>query len=222
MPLDDSAHGVEVAGQQATRGFGVGLLAAAGGADNVGEQDGDGLAHLARRRAGRCQRGAAVQAEPRALGILLAAARATDHAAQCTSRESRQKEEARRNAGLLVGLGYGLVALALAAEAVAAVDGLRATWTERDQRLLAAVRARRAEHLARRAIVAAAAAGVAAVAVAAATVARTPACRLTDGATGRASTRLAELAVCVELLLARGEREVLAAICTGQRLVGHG
>src|SRR2546430_14723949 len=69
---------------------------------------------------------------------------------------------------------WRLVARALAVEAVAAVDGLRAARAERNLRLAAAVRAGRAEHLARCAVIAAttriaaariaATAGVAAVA----------------------------------------------------------
>src|SRR5438445_4685180 len=121
---------------------------------------------------------------------------------------------------------WRLVARTLAVEAVAAVDGLRAARAERNLGLAAAVRAGRAEHLARCAVIAAAtrvaaAARIAATARVAAVASATPG-RLADGAAGSASTRLAELAVCEELLFACGEREVLAAVCTVQRLVGHG
>jgi len=120
---------------------------------------------------------------------------------------------------------WRLVARTLAVEAVAAVDGLRAARAERNLGLAAAVRAGRAEHLARCAVIAAttriAAARIAATAGVAA-VASATAGRLADGAAGSATTGLAELAVCEELLFACGKGEVLAAVCTVQCLIGHG
>src|SRR2546430_6418842 len=98
---------------------------------------------------------------------------------------------------------WRLVARTLAVEAVAAVDGLRAARAERNLGLATAVRAGCAEHLARCAVIAAttriAAARIAATAGVAA-VASATAGRLADGAAGSATTGLAELAVCVELL----------------------
>ncbi len=99
-------------------------------------------------------------------------------------------------------------------ETVAAVDGLAAVRAERHLGLAAAARARCAEHLPLGPIVAAgrvAAARVAAV--------RGAARGLPAGTARRAATRLAELAIGEELLLARGERELLAAVDAGQRLV---
>ena len=109
-----------------------------------------------------------------------------------------------------------LVAVArgsLAAEAVAAVDRLRATGAEGDLGLAAAARARGAEHLARAARIAfrTTAARVSAAAVAAS--------GLLGCAARRATSRLAELTVCVELLLTRGERELLIAVRANERLV---
>ncbi len=106
-----------------------------------------------------------------------------------------------------------LVRAPLRGEAVAAVDRLRSTGTERHLRLAATARARGAEHLAWTAIVAAA---------------RVPAARGPTGAARclparparRAPSRLTELAVCVELLLARGEHELLAAVGAAQGPVG--
>src|SRR5438034_6266483 len=129
-----------------------------------------------------------------------------------------ENQEARRDAGLLPGRLGWLVARALSREAVAAVDRLGAGRAERHLSLAAAVRACRAEHLARSAIVTAA--HVSTVRVA--TVARLASRRLADGAAGGAATRLAELAICEELLLTRGEREFLATVGAGQRLIGHG
>ncbi len=106
-----------------------------------------------------------------------------------------------------------LVRTPLRLEAVAAVDRLLATGTERHLRLAPAARARGTEHLARTAIV---------------TAAGVPAARGPTRAAGclaarparRAASRLGELAVSVELLLARGEHELLAAVGTAQGLVG--
>src|SRR5437762_6783887 len=140
-------------------------------------------------------------------------------------RRSPSKEEARRCAGLLVWDLRRLVAGALRAEAVAAVNGLGAGRAERNQGLLAAVGAGGAEHLARAAVVAAAT-GVATARVVAARVARAAvagatAGRLADCTAGGAATRLAELPIGVELLLARREGKVLATVGAVQRLVGH-
>src|SRR5450756_697187 len=112
--------------------------------------------------------------------------------------------------------GRGSVASALRREAVGAVDGLQATGAEGNLRLAAALRARRGEHLARSSLVAAAR-------VAGTVAGRSTRC-LADRTAGRAATRLAELAIGVdfELLLGRGERERLAAVDAGERLVSLG
>src|SRR5262245_35656431 len=107
----------------------------------------------------------------------------------------------------------GSVARPLRLEAVAAVDRLAAGRAERDLGLPAAVRARRREHLARCPVLPAAT-GVAAARVATAVAA----CCLARCAALGTTARLAELAVGEELLLARREREFLAAIGTGQGL----
>src|SRR5690606_33990672 len=103
----------------------------------------------------------------------------------------------------------------LAAEAVAAVDGLAAGRAERNAGFLATAVAGRAEHLARAIAVAAATAAVATAAVAT-TGALAPG-RLLGSAARRTSAWLAELAVSVELLVAGGEAELGAAVGTGQR-----
>src|ERR1700690_1360356 len=121
---------------------------------------------------------------------------------------------------------------ALGCEAIRAIDGLAARGAEGDLGLLAAARARRGEHLARTAIAAPAAAavttaaravaGAAAVAgapaIAGATAGLTTRC-LAAGSAAAATARLTEAALRVELLLARGERELLAAISAAQGLV---
>ncbi len=106
-----------------------------------------------------------------------------------------------------------LVRAPLRGEALAAVDRLLAAGAERHLRLAAAARARGAEHFARTAIVATARipAGRGSAASARCLPARTA---------RRAPSRLAELTVCVELLLARGEHEFLAAVGAGEGPVG--
>src|SRR5215207_4326767 len=119
----------------------------------------------------------------------------------------------------------------LAAEAVAAVDGLAARGTERDLGFLATGRARRLEHLAGCALVAAAttAAAVAAGATGIAATVRATAVRgtatlcvarsLAAGTAGGAATRLGEATLRVEVLLGRGEHEFLSTVRAGQILV---
>src|SRR6185503_19745341 len=109
----------------------------------------------------------------------------------------------------------------LAAEAVRAIDGLAARRAEGDLSLLAAVRARGAEHLARPAVatVAAAATATAAVAAAGPAAAIRVARGLAAGATRRTAPRLGEPTLCVEVLLTGGEHELLAAVGAGQVLV---
>ncbi len=111
----------------------------------------------------------------------------------------------------------------LAAEAVAAVDGLAARRTEGDLSLLAAGRAGGAEHLAGAAIaiptgaVAAARAVAGAGAIAATTV--RVAGSLAAGATRRAATGLGKATLRVEVLLGSGEDELLSTVRAGQVLV---
>ena len=50
VPLERPPHGGEVAGLDVAEGLGVEPLAHGGGAGEVGEDDGDGLSHLRRRR----------------------------------------------------------------------------------------------------------------------------------------------------------------------------
>ncbi len=122
--------------------------------------------------------------------------------------------------------GEGPGSGALAAEAVAAVDGLAARRAEGDLSLLAAGRAGGLEHLARGALVATATAAVAAgtAGVATARVATTATTAITAGSlaagtAGRAATRLGEAALCIEVLLGRGEDECLRTIRARQVLV---
>jgi len=86
VPLNDLADLAEVASQEAARRLGIRPLTAAGGAHHVREEDRDGLAHFAGGGCGGCQRRRAIQAEARSVGVLLTAARAPNHARQCTSR----------------------------------------------------------------------------------------------------------------------------------------
>ena len=78
--LDDGLHALEVAGQHSAERLRVGRLAERGRAGDVAEEDGDGLALLARGRRGLERRSAGV-AEAGALGILLPAARTRGHGA---------------------------------------------------------------------------------------------------------------------------------------------
>jgi hypothetical protein len=126
------------------------------------------------------------------------------------------------------------------AEAVRAIDGLAARRAERHLGLAAAVAAGGAEHLARTAVAvttATTAAAVAATTVAAGAVAPARAVgavaaaaagvgvagRLAARPARRAPARFGEPALCVEVLLTRGEHELLAAIGAGQIFVAvHG
>jgi len=112
---------------------------------------------------------------------------------------------------------YGPMLPATGSEAVAAVDRLGAARAERDLGLAAAARARRREHLT-------GSGGVAATAAAAATHVRGTATEITTlGLSGcaarRAATRLAELSLSEERLLARAEDELLVAVLANQGLV---
>src|SRR5918994_400086 len=111
-----------------------------------------------------------------------------------------------------------LVRTALRLEAVAAVDRLRTARAERHLGLAATAGAGRCEHLARGALVAAAARVPATTARVAATT-RVTTRRLAGCAASGAATGLAELSIGEELLLARRECELLAAIGTGEHLV---
>ena len=73
VALEDAAHHLEVARHHLAQGLGVEPLAHARRALEIGEDDRDGLAHLARRRRGR-ERRAAEAAEAELVGILLPAA----------------------------------------------------------------------------------------------------------------------------------------------------
>jgi hypothetical protein len=118
---------------------------------------------------------------------------------------------------------------ALAAEAVAAVDGLAARRTEGDLGLLAARGTGRREHFARTAVtvavatatttVATCAAGVASTGAVAGTATLAIASSLAAGSAGRAPSRLGEAALGIEVLLGRGEHEFLSTVRTGQVLV---
>src|SRR5580765_5278060 len=129
----------------------------------------------------------------------------------------------------------GLVAgtATLAAEAVRAVDGLAAGRAERDLGLAATRRAGCREHLAGTAVSAVAAtaaaavttaaapaagavatAGAVAAAVAAAAAVRAPS-SLAAGPTRRTTPRRGEPTLCVEVLLTRGEHELLPAVRAG-------
>src|SRR6478609_7080885 len=151
---------------------------------------------------------------------------------------------ARRALGRPAPRGWDLVGAAShRPEAIRAIDGLAAGRAERNLGFLAAVRAGRGEHLPRPTIaipttigaVAAAAAAAAAVATtggipaagAVAAVAAGPGAgtgaavpsSLAAGPARRASARLGEPALGVEVLLTRGEHELLPAIRAGQGLV---
>jgi len=106
---------------------------------------------------------------------------------------------------------------AAATEAVVAVDRLAARRPERHHRRLATVGAGGLEHLARTALAVATsgAAGVATHGHVAAARHRS----LARGATAAASAGVAEPTICIELLLARREDELLAAIGAGQRSI---
>ena len=96
-------------------------------------------------------------------------------------------------------------------------------------RLTSAAGARGTEHLTLAPVEAAAPAGIAATGIAAAglstrglvAAAEAATRQLAAGATRRAAARIAELAIGVELLLARAEGELHPAIGTGERPVGH-
>ena len=110
------------------------------------------------------------------------------------------KKEAPRGS-LLSAWGLLVAAPRKAAEAVAAVHRAPAGWLKRDLGLLSAVAADHVEHLARRSTAIAA-------------------CATPDGATvGAASGLVLQALGGVELLLASGECELLAAVATGQGLV---
>src|SRR5690242_15850098 len=108
---------------------------------------------------------------------------------------------------------------AAATEAVVAVNGLTARWAERHHCRLAAVRTGGLEHLARSTLAVSAAGAAAAVATTAAHRVATRHLGLTRGATVSAATGIREPPVGVELLLARREDELLAAIGAGQRSI---
>jgi len=83
VPLDDGPHLLVVATHQSPQGLRVYTLAERGRADDVAEQHGDGLSHLARRP---ClgKSGAAGGAEAEAFGVLRAAAWAGGHLTRVT------------------------------------------------------------------------------------------------------------------------------------------
>jgi len=101
-------------------------------------------------------------------------------------------------------------------EAVAAVDRLGAAGAERDLGFAPTTRASCREHFTGTGRVSASASAATAMRGAAAEV--TTLCLASCAARGAAS-RLAELAIRVELLLARGECEFLVAVCANQSLV---
>ena len=107
---------------------------------------------------------------------------------------------------------------AAAAEAVVAVDGLATRWAERHHCRLATVRAGGFEHLARSAL-AVSAGAAAAVATSAAHRVTARHLGLAGSSTVAAATGIREPPVGVELLLARREDELLAAIGAGQRSI---
>jgi hypothetical protein len=77
--LDDSLHALEVAGEEGAQGLRVRRLTESGRARDVTEENGHGLALLA--RGGRDgERSGALLAEPRAVAVLVAAGRTDPHA----------------------------------------------------------------------------------------------------------------------------------------------
>ncbi len=89
--LEDLAHLVEVARHHLAQRFRIERLAKARRAFEVGEDDGDCLPYLLRRKRG-CEGGAAKPAEPEAFRVLLTAVRTGLHAIEC--RDSVRNREA--------------------------------------------------------------------------------------------------------------------------------
>jgi hypothetical protein len=117
VPLQNDLHAPEVAGEQRAQSLGVELLAQRGGAGHVAEEHRDRLPLLALR--GRLREGgSAGVAEARALGNLVAAARAGGHG-EASLRLRRVRRLRAREAGLTGGRSPGRIG------AVSATEGER-------------------------------------------------------------------------------------------------